>query len=112
MEEKNAAAKRVTAEFLKSRGLKGRGKARKKPLSATLVSLLGNLIGVISILIAVMSITFGLYVMDYHHEQCVDGEPASQLVIGDTLIVTMCSMNHPAMEEALVESFSDEVPDA
>ena len=92
--------------------LRRRARVKGKPLSVICVSLLSNLIGLISCCIAFMAITCVLLYNNYHHGQCALHEPGSQFFIGEILITQACPYPMDILEDMLVESYADEVPDA
>ena len=87
-------------------------KANKKPFIVICVSLLRALTIVVSFCITCVTVVLVLCYNDYHHEQCAKYKLGSQLWIGDVLITQLCPESSEELFEALVESFSDEVPDA
>ena len=87
-------------------------KVNKEPFIVICVSLLRALTIIVSYCIACATVVLVLCYNNYHHEQCARHEPGSQLVIGNVLITQLCPFPIQVMEKALVESFSDEVPDA
>jgi hypothetical protein len=48
----------------------------------------------------------------YHESECAQHEYGSEFLIGDILILRACPLPTELVIEALVESYSDEVPDA
>ena len=87
-------------------------KANKEPFIVICASLLRALTIVVSYCIACATVVLVLCYNNYQHEQCARHEPGSRLVIGNVLITQLCPFPIQVMEDALVESFSDEVPDA
>ena len=85
---------------------------KKNTLGKRLISKLGALIIIISMFVTVYVVIILLLYTKYHESECAQHEPASQFLIGDILILRECPFPNELLEKALVESYSDEVPDA
>ena len=86
-------------------------KKKKKTWGKVLVGRLGALITIGCMVVTVAVVVILLMYLKYHESKCDQYEPNSQFLLGDTLILRVCPFPTELMEKALVESYSDEVPD-
>ena len=85
---------------------------KKRMWNKSLIYRIGDVIA-----IGCMTFTVGVVVaimmyFDYHDQKCAEYKPNSSFMAGDILIVRMCPMPEELVGDALVESYSDGVPDA
>ena len=85
---------------------------KKDTWGKALLSRLGALIIMGCMFVTVAVVVMLLVYFKYHEGECAQYKRSSQFLIGDALIIRVCPLPTELVIEALVESYSDEVPDA
>ena len=85
---------------------------KKRTAGKRLISALSALITMGCMFVTIAVVVILLMYFKYHESKCDQYEPSSQFLLGDTLIIRVCPFPNELFEDALVESYSDEEPDA
>ena len=84
---------------------------KKSVWKKSLIYSLGNVIAIRCMTFTVGVVVVILMYFEYHGQKCAEYQRNSSFMVGDIILLRMCPMPDELVIDALVESYSDGVPD-